>query len=235
MKFKMMYEAMTYSYIIASRSNKDGVLLELELLEIEDEDYLRNAAAYIIAQPTKDGKQIMPYDYRWGTASMYFRPNGYPQIWRFDANWDLKPCCTLGSLTIVAQRKLLHTKYSLPHNWIVCNGLVLPTNYVEKEMFERIFGTFNRFRVFLAAGKNQQQIVVDKIAAARGINIDDIEARQLACSISEQRFGKKDSRWLSPPQRLELARELRHKYRLSIRQISSLSRLPEREIRKYIK
>lgn len=233
--FKREYESMTRHYIVSSRGSLDDVIFELEILEIEDPEYLRNAAAYVIVQATKDGKQVMPYDYRWGTASMYFRPKGLPEIWLYDSTWEIANVCKVGSLTYREKHLLSHSREVVSDDWLVCNGLILPSNYVDVEGFEKIFGSFNRFRTFLSAGRKQLQPVVDNMIMARGVNLSDLEARKKAGEISLEKFGKRDSRWLQPTQRLELARILRQDYRLSFRQISTLCRLPEMEIRKYIR
>jgi len=234
-EFKRSYESLTYSYIIHTRGGKDGVIFDLEISEVKDKDYLLNVAAYVLVQPTKDGKQIMPYDYYWGTASMYFRPVGVPSIWSYDRDWNPAVSVEYATLTYKEKRALRHSVVELPPQWLVCNGLILPQNYVDVGMFESIYGTCNRFRVYMSAGKSHLRPVIDGMSLARGISMHDLEARQLARSVSFRMFGKKDSRWLSQPQRLLLAKELRNSHHLTIRQIATLSRLPELEIRKYIR
>lgn len=233
--FKSAYEQLTYCYITATRGSRDGVVFELEMLVVDNEDYLLSVAAYVLVQPTKDGKQVLPGDYRWGTASMYFRPEGFPSIWRYGEDWQLCPSVKFGDLTYKEKRALLHSSMRIPSHWLVCNGLVLPSNYVAVRSFEDIFQTFNRFRVYSSASKKHLQPVVDRMAKTRGVNIPDVEARVLARAVSERMYGKKDSRWLSPIQRLELAKALRSEHGLSLRQIATLSRLPESEVRKYIR
>jgi len=233
--FKRDYESMTRHYIVSTRGNLYDVLFELEILEILDEDYLLNAASYVIVQPTKDGKQVMPFDYRWGTGSMYFRMEELPPIWLFDEQGELQPCQCFEQFNYRQQHNITHSRNVVPGHWLVCNGLILPTNYVDVRSYEKIFVSFNRYRTFLSAGRKQQQSVVDAMAMARGVNLPDLEARKIAYSIAEKLFGKRDSRWLIPQQRLELAKVLRQEYRLSIRQTATLSRLPEIELRKYLR
>jgi len=232
--FKLSYESLTKHYIVSTRGNLDDVVFELEILDIENVDNLRNVAAYVIVQATKDGKRIMPYDYRWGTASMYFRPLGSPQIWQYDSDWNLHQIRRFGEFTYREKRKITHSHTFIPDDWFVCNNLILPSNYIDVAGYENIFVSFNRYRTFLSAGKKQLQQVTDAMISVRGVSLTDLEARRVSATESERLFGKRDSRWLLPVQRMELARVLRQEYRLSIRQISILSRLPETEIRKYI-
>lgn len=232
--FKCDYESITSHYIVSSRGCLDEVFFELEINAIKDSDHLINTASYVIVQATKDGKRIMPYDYRWGTASMYFRPEGYPELWMFDSDWNLCSKQKFGELHYAEKRRITHSHRFIPDDWLVCNGIILPSNYLYVDEFESIFGSFNRFRTFLSAGKNRLQVVVDAMIMTRGVNMDDSEARKISGQISERMFGKRDSRWLSPTQRLKLATVLRHEYRISMRQVSTLCRLPESEIRKYL-
>lgn len=235
LKFKLLYEDLTRRYIIAQRGNLDDVVFDMEILEVNSEDYLLNVASYVIIQPTKDGKRVMHHDYYWGTGCLYFRPDGFPGVWCFDKQWNRIEETSFGQLTRRDQKQILHSSIQIPDDWKICNGLILPTNYIAREQYESIFKTHNKYRVFTSSSNNRSRQVTETMAIVKGVNIEDLEARRLSHNLSYNMFGKKDARWLTPDQRLELAEELRRKYRLSIRQIATLSRLPEIEIRKYIK
>lgn len=232
-RFKKFYESLTLHYIVATRGNNDGVVFELELLPIRDEDHLLNTAAYILVQPTKDGKQVLPHYYKWGTASLYFKPKGYPLLWEFNEEWERIPSNRFGSLKERDKRRFVHSRYMVPDDWKICGNLILPTNFVEVERFESLFRSFNRFRTYMAAGKKQLESVTGSMAIARGVNLNDLEARAISRDVSQQLFGKKDSRSLNVSQRIELASRLRNDHHISVRQIATLVRLPESEIRKY--
>ena len=61
-------------HVVSSRGDSDGVSLKLEVIPVTDNEHLMRVGAYTVIQPTKDGKNVMPYDYPYGTGSMYFRP-----------------------------------------------------------------------------------------------------------------------------------------------------------------
>lgn len=232
-RFKTDYESLTKHYITASRGSLDGVKFECTLYRVSDPDYLRNVGIYTIIQPTKDGKSIMPYDYRWGTGSMYFRSGAVP-IWHFDEKGKYSEPLRFGSLTVRQKRGLLSSKRSVPSDWLVCNGLLLPSNYVDVKAFESLYQTANRFRVFLGNSRRDQEEVIKKMAEMRGVCIEDLEARKICREKCQEMFSNSDVRKLNPQERLSLASSLRRSSGLSCRQLAAVTHLPESEIRKYL-
>lgn len=234
-KFKNAYVTSTLRYIAANRGNLYDVILNYELYPVKSEDYLKNVAVYTIFQATKDGKKVMPYDYIWGSGSLYFRSENTLPIWYVDTNGLVNSPKPISSLTAREREAILHSRKKVPDDWLVCNGFLLPDNYVEVEMFESIYQTHNCYRVFLANSKKKDDTVVTKMSKVRGLMIEDIEARKICSAVCYSLFRKHDARWLDANQRLTLAKELRSQYYLSFRQLATLCRLPENEIRKYVK
>ena len=235
--FKILFESLYSRYVAATRKSGDKLFFHCELYPIGDDDrYLRNVAVYTVIQATIDGKPVMPYDYRWGTGSLFFRAGFYTPVWYFDAEGKIRKPVPFGSLGARARRAILHSRsLSIPDEWLVCNGLILPDNYIDKRIFESIYQTFNRFRVFLSSPKKREEEMLAKMAEERGIALEDSEARKICGDLCQQFYGIRDPRRLKGPQRLELARALRRTYRLTFRQLSILVRLPESEIRLYIR
>ena len=77
--------------------------------------------------------------------------------------------------------------------------------------------------------------MLSRTSAHGGLALEDQEARQTCGDVGKQLYGIRDPRRLKGEQRLELARELRHRYHLTFRQLSLLVRLPESEIRFYVR
>lgn len=234
-RFKIMYEQSLLHHISSTRGTRDNVCFNCEMYAVTNEDYLRNVAAYTVVQPTKDGKKIMPYDYLWGTASMYFRSNRHVPVWLLDCDSKISEPVPIGALTYRQRIRLLSSKRNVPANWLICNGFLLPSNYVDVERFEAIYGTPNCFRVFMANNKKRDETVICRMAKVHGIDLEDLEARHVCEKVCLDLFGKRTARWLDTTQRLTLAMNLRRCHKMSFRQISILSRLPEAEIRKYMK
>lgn len=232
--FKLMYEDSWVHHVGRTRGTRKGSEIDLEILYVDTEEYLLSVGTYAIFQPTKDGKQVMPYDYLWGTGSMYFRDSRHQSIWcRNDLGESMKPIL-VGDLSVRAQRVILNTYHRVPARWKMCNGILLPDNYVDVPHFERIYRTANRFRVFLASNRSRDQLVLEKIALARGISLDDAEARKQCHDLMQKTYGFKDVRRLTPTQRIQFAQHLWKQFRLNKRQIAALVRLPYSEICKYL-
>lgn len=233
--FKNHYESLSKKCIVGRRGSLDGVNFHCELYIIEDDEYLMNAASYTIIQATKDGKAVMPYDYRYGTGAVYFR-NGYAVLpWMVGDDGNVSKPVRFGDLSDKEQRALLGSHKKIPYDWLVCNGFVLPTEFVDIKGFESIFRTHNCFRAFLASPKSRDAQILMKMAEVRGLNYDDMEARALCRQICIDLFGKETTRHLTAGQRLTLAQALRSKYQITYRQLGALVHIPESELRKYVK
>ena len=77
-------------------------------------------------------------------------------------------------------------------------------------------------------------MVQEKMAAFRGISLEDTEARKHCKDIMKALHGFQDVRRLDGHQRMLLAQELRKRLKLSPRQIASLVLLPYKEVCKYV-
>ncbi len=233
--FKQRYKDLSIRFITRHRGSSDGVALNPELCGIDDESYLMNAAIYVIIQATKDGKPVLPYDYLYGTGALYFRKPGSILPWDHDYHGALHRRRELGSFSLQDQWRICNTKVPMPSQWIVVNGIIHPESYIDISGYESIFRTHNCFRAFLASSKSRDEIVRRTMASVRGITMEDLEARRICQDRCMALFGKRTTMHLSTGQRLSIAQDLRSSYRLSFRQLAALTRIPESEIRKYIK
>ena len=230
--FKELFETLYRHFASRTRKKGEELILEFEIYPIDTEEYLLNVATYTIIQATKDGKPIMYYDYRWGTGSLYFRNAPYIPVWHFDDCGQIQTPIRFGSLGRTEQRELVHSRtLTIPDDWLVCNGLILPSNYVDIKRFESIYRTHNRFRVFTASPKAREEELRRVMAAYHGVTIEDLEARTLCGDMCKEMYGTRDPRRLNTAQRVNLAQQLRRQYRMTFRQLSTLVRLDEKELR----
>lgn len=234
-RFRKTFEDLSLRSIARRRGSLDGVRLRCEIYEVDNENYLKNVATYTIIQPTKDGKSVMPYDYLYGSGALYFRSKHTILPWLVNEDGGAESPVTFASLTDKEKRMVCGSLSFIPGDWLVCQGFILPTNYVDVNRFESIYRTCNSYRVFLASNKEKNKVVLDKMASVVGILIEDMEARQLCEDLCLELFRRKGTRHLVPQQRLTLARELLRRYHLCIRQLSTLTKLPEEELHKYLR
>lgn len=233
-KFKQAFVLSTMRYIAATRGSMYDVKLNYELYEVRNEDYLKNLGVYTIFQATKDGKKVMPWDYLWGSGSLYFRPDNTIPIWTVRADGGIVEPKPISELSFRQRESLLHSRKTVPDDWLVCNGFLLPGNYVDIKMFESIYQTHNCYRVFLANSKKRDEIINTRMEKVRGVMMEDLESRKIGSEVCYELFKRHDSRWLKTSQRMALAKELRRRFGMAIRQLATICRLPEYELRKYI-
>ena len=234
-RFKILYERMSIRCISRRRGSADGVVLHCEIYEVTDESYLKNVAAYTIVQATKDGKAVMPYDYLYGTGALYFRSRQTVMPWLIGEDGMVHSPVKFGSLKVREQLAYCGSKTRISADWLVCNGFILPTNYVDVARFESIYKTHNCFRAFMCSGKSRDESIMAKMSEIRGIALEDLEARRISETVCLELFGKRTSRHLATGERLELAQALRSRYHIAHRQLSFLTRISEDELRKYIR
>ena len=233
--FMSKYEDQVRRYSARTHPSGTKIVFKCELYPIGDEKYLKNVATYTIIQPTKDGKPIMYYDYLWGTGSMYFRGNNHTPIWYYDKEGVIQEPVPFETLTARNKRAITHSQtLTIPDDWLVCNGFILPSNYVDVKRFENIYKTHNVFRVFTSSPKQREEEMLQTMANFRGVSLEDLEARRICGDFCRQMFGFRDPRRLDAPGRIKLAQQLRRQYRLSIRQLSTLVYIPESELRRYV-
>ena len=193
MKFKSLYKNATMHHIADTRGGLDGVFFDCEIDRLEDIDHIMSVGTYVITQPTKDGKRVMPYDYRWGTGSMYFRPQNHVPIW-LESGTEIKKAVPISSLSFSVRQKIRGSRMQIPDEWLVSDGIILPDNYVYVGMFESLYKTHNCFRTFLTRGKAKDTPILERMAASKGVRLDDFEARTLIGNKCMEMFDKKTAR-----------------------------------------
>ena len=232
-KYMRQFRASTLRHISMTRGGQGNVVLNFDMMQVTDDSYLKNVASYIIVQPTKDGKSVMYYDYLWGSGSMYFRPVGNIPIWCQSSEGQVLAAKQFSQLT-AKEKRMICGRHVIPDKWLVCNGLILPTNYVNVKMYEEIFVTHNCFRTFAGASAKAISQIHDQMSKYKGILMTDQEAREICNTISLELFGTHDFRKVNLSDRISIARLVRQRYNISVRQLSTILSLPDSEIRCYL-
>lgn len=226
------YKKLTNMYLAETRpeGNMD-IQIVFNYEPVEDVEYLKKVNAYTVIQSTKNGKQILPFDYPWGSAPLYFRSEKAIPVWLVDKGGAVKSPVTIGTLDDKTKRRWFHTREVLPSGWQVCNGLILPSNYVDINAFERAFGSHNSYRCFLAKANDEVRTMM---AFSRGVGLPDMEMRKVCQEKCQAMFHKDNIRSLNVMERLELARSVRKKYLVSHAQLSRLVHVPVDELERYV-
>ena len=227
-----MFKKLTMMHISRTRGGKPGDLyIHFESEALEDETYIKRVGAYVIIQPTKDGKGVMPYDYPWSSAPLYFRGEKTIPGWCVDKNGNVQAPGRLCNMSHRERRRCLKTVAKIPDDWLVCNGIVLPSNYVDIARFESIFGSHNAYRVFQSRSVDGD--MVRRTANTKGVSLSDQEMRTACKRVCREVFAAEGVRSLNVVQRLEVARHLRNRYLVSIKQLSRIVHVPMEEIERF--
>ena len=231
--FCALFKKLTMMYISRTRNGVPPDLkVRFEAEPVEGPEKLKRVGAYVAVQPTKDGKGVMPYDYPWSSAPLYFRGEKSVLPWCVDKTGVVQKSVRVSSLTFKEKRKYFKTAASIPEEWLVCNGIILPSNYVDVVRFESIYGSHNSYRVHMArAGGLDSDRNMD---STRGVSLSDNEMRDACRAICRDAFGVGGIRSLNAFQRLEVARQLRYRYMVSVKQLSRIVHVPAEELERFL-
>ena len=228
-----MFKRLTMIYLSRTRGGIPADLqIRFDVEGIEDESYLKRVGVYVIVQPTKDGKGIMPYDYPWGSAPLYFRGEKAVPVWCVDKHGIVQDSTRIGDMKCRERKKQFRTNEKLPDEWLACNGIILPSNYVDVSRFESIYRTHNAYRAFLSRSSDAE--MMQQVASVKGVSLPDSEMREACRKVCRDYFGVNDIRTLDSGRRLELARHLRRRYLVSLKQLSRIVHVPVSEIERFL-
>ena len=208
---------------------------------IDDEEYLLNCICYDLRNPPVNGLKYTFYDYPWSSGPLYFRSAG---TWTAPL-WTCihKDCpapvasffkvCRAGELGPKALKKLLGSEQPVPEDWMICDGMVLPSSYIPVGTVEALFKSHRAFNFFI--GRNKEKEMEDIMGVWTSLNLQDTEMRRHRDEEITALYGSTSIRDLNMPQRIEVGRILRKKYMTSVKQIARTVCIPLEEAEKAIR
>lgn len=202
--------------------NKKLLSVSLSHQVIDNDRYLKTAICYVLRNPTMAGIQVLPFNYPWSSAALYFAQK---QGWTA-ASWfsNLSSCQTLGNIGVLSARQLLKSHDMIPKDAHLLGRLVFPGDYVAADLVERIFRTSRAFNFFM--GLNKESEIEEKGGTLSCIQLPLQEMRQHKAQMCRELFGHPTVKQLDTRQRVALAKALFRKYNCSVKQIARLCCLP---------
>ena len=221
-RFIYTYKVLTGKHISRKYKIKDPLRdLPVELIPIKSEEELMATIAYLDRNPVVAGFKFLPSEYRWGSARYIFRESTLDIMSR-----------RLGDIGLNERRRLLKTRTALPDNWEVdCNGMLIPDkSFLNVARLEKIFRSPVRYNYFLA------KKLEGSIEMEQGYKtfLPDKELRPIAAQISMTLFGTSDIKSLNVKSRIRIARELRHGYAATVKQVSRMVYLDTESLKGFI-
>lgn len=179
---------------------------------VDTKEYLENVIAYILRNPLAAGIIIMPYCYKWSSASLYFMGD------KREAG---------ESLNEMSERKrfrIIKSRVPVPDHYRVNEyGMIIPSSYVDVDAVERIFRHPSRLMMLLS--KRVENEVELKLGVADSVSLTDQEILTQMPILIRNEFAKDTIEQLSMEQRVRLCLLLKRNFKAGVKQIARITRL----------
>ncbi len=189
--------------------------LQIDLKQIGDLNSLRNNIVYTNRNGYVADSAHTPFSYPWGTGRYYFL--------------DWPEGKSLSSIFVDSRRKMFRCRTPvLPAGWEVRDGYVAPWNYCSIKFGMSMFRDAHHY--FALVSKNVEAYA--ELAAVLGECefLTDAELFTRVVSLVRTDYGVSTIKDLAKPQKFDLARKLRFKFRLSNGQIRRVLGLSSYEV-----
>ena len=178
-------------------------------LHIGDES-LERAIAYVQMNSVAANICISPSGYPWGTGELFFNENKTKGK-------------AIGELSKRECIKLLRSRALLPSGYIVSEGIVLPSSYVDVQMVESLFKSAKRMNYFLQSSSKAKLV---KEAPSFKDQLIVSAMQDLTVSL----FRKKTFGDLTNLQKAEILKQLRYRFSSEPNQLSRISGISFEEV-----
>ncbi len=227
---------LTAHYNSRKHCNRRGASsIPLSCQRIEDEEYLLNAICYDIRNPPVNGLKYTFYDYPWSSGPLYFRigSSWASPLWK--AGLEDCPAETrdffrvrrAGEMGAKERRRITGSDQRIPEDWLLFDGVILPSSYIPAGMVEKLFRSHRAFNFF--AGRSKEKEMEDIMGTWSSLSLQDTEMRQHRDEEMAALYGTDKVRSLSIRQRIEVGKILRRKYMTSVKQIARVVCIPPEE------
>ena len=199
------YYAKKYSAKEFLRENE----VDFRELNLNDES-LERAIAYVQMNSVAANICLSPSGYPWGTGGLFFNENKTKGK-------------AIGELSKRECIKLLRSRALLPSGYIVSEGIVLPSSYVDVQMVESLFKSAKRMNYFLQSSSKAKLV---KEAPSFKDQLIVSAMQDLTVSL----FRKKTFGDLTNLQKSEILKQLRYRFSSEPNQLSRISGISFEEV-----
>ncbi len=188
---------------------------DIQIKEITELRYLRNAVLYVARNPYVAHRDATPLGYRWGSAHLLFNRNVSEYI----------PGTPYNDLSFREKRELCHShEITLPEAYRVSDGMILRQSFISYKRTEDFFLSANQFFQWLSRKKESDIETAKWIGESILLPNDDV------FRIVSDWYGVKSITTLTPDDRLQAARRMKAELSSNNKQIAQVLRLPQRQI-----
>ncbi|MBO8484198.1 MAG: hypothetical protein IAB75_08825 [Bacteroidetes bacterium] len=181
---------------------------------IDTAEYLLTAIAYVLRNPVAAGLPVMPWAYRWSSASLYFR----------GGQLSLPGSRRISEMSISEQRSVLKSRAGFPDTYIIeADGVIFPGCYTEYEAVEKMFASPKRMLYYLS--KNDDISVALESGIVAKARYRDSEIANSLDWLCMEKFHCRKFSALPIERQYLMAKELRRRYGCPTSQISRVTGL----------
>lgn len=224
--FINLYKNLTGRWIRSKYGIGDYLrLLPAEIIRIESEESLLNTLAYLDRNAVVAGYPFMINEYPWGSARYMFRDG--------QNLFEVGEYRLISSFSCREQRQLFKSNIHFPDSWrIDSNGMIDPTLFLDIAKFESYFKSPVRYSYYLS--RKLEGVVNKQFESAQKVFLPDKEMRVIVSQIASRDYGTESVRELDVNARLSIARQLRHNYAATVKQISRMLHLNKLALEEFI-
>ncbi len=210
-RFKLLYSKyFTHKYSSKEllRNNK----ADFKLLDWRDES-MERAIAYVQMNSVAANICLQPSGYPWGTGSIFFNKTAQTGV-------------QIGSVSIRLQRKTLHSKTTLPPNYILDErGFISPMSYAKIQLVEQIFRTPNRMNYFL-----QNSSRIRKSSGTAAPTFSDQVVLSAMLNLCTSVFHKSSLNSLDGMELAQLLNQLRYRFSADSKQLARVTGIEQERV-----
>lgn len=187
---------------------------ECSVIEITSLQSLRNEIVYVNRNGFVTRPDCTPFTYPWGAGACFFN----------DFLNEL-PAKRLDDLTLRDRRAICHSNYlDFPtENLRVYKGVILPSSYSKIKKAESFFRNAHHYFQCLTRRFEAYSEIASRLQEK--VFITDEEMYAATCALCLKTYNVKQPGLLSAPDRIAVAKRLKHDYNASNRQIKNILKL----------
>ena len=195
--------------------------VDVQVDVVDSQEYLENVIAYVLRNPLAAGICIMPYHYRWSSASLYF------------GGEVCHACDRLNEMSERRRFRILRSRTAVPDSYMIDEyGMVLPSCYVSVDMVEKIYRHPARLLMLLA--RKIENDVEIQLGVADNVTMTDQELLTQMGELVKLEFGKDSLYRLTMEERVKLCLLMKRNFRAGVKQIARLTRLSPKVVEKVV-
>lgn len=175
---------------------------------------------YVLRNPVAAKMRVTPQGYRWSSAYLMF------------SDWKPAAAVRVSDCSKRELKRILSSNESIPEDWLIENGMVLPMSFVDVAAAEKAFTSIGSFMFSLNDSKIDKE--TEEEMAAEVFSLPDSEVRLRAVELVVECFRKPRISSCSAEERLRVARILRKELSCNAKQLARVLHLDPGEIQRLV-